>query len=77
MRILDYDMHYQEEENEYNQYCKSKAKKAFTLVFQLYCENCKHKDFVKISNLGWQGGTHEDALMRGGTKQAHQVGQIK
>jgi len=38
MRILDYDTHVEEKENPYNPEFKKKAKKAFTLVFQIYCE---------------------------------------
>lgn len=44
-------------------YCKGesgdvrrKAKRDFTLAFQLYCLTCKLKDFVKISNTDFQGG---------------------
>jgi len=62
MRILDYEERERKEENPYNNEFKKRAKKGFTLAFQLYCENCKHKDFVKISNMGWQGGTHREAL---------------
>ena len=28
----------------------------FTLAFKFRCEKCGFQDFVKISNLGWQGG---------------------
>ena len=66
MRILEYGEHGQQPpENEYNELCKSKAKYGFTLVFKLHCENCGHSDFVKISNTGWQGGKHSEALKRG------------
>ncbi len=33
------------------------AKRDFTVVFKLYCPRCKLKDFVKVSNTDWQGGT--------------------
>ena len=62
MRILDYVVKDQEEDNPYNKGFRKKAKKGFTLVFQVYCENCKRMDFVKISNMGWQTGTHKEAL---------------
>jgi hypothetical protein len=62
LRILDYDQHGEESENPYNEQFKKKAKRGFALVFHIYCENCKHEDFVKISNTGWQGGTLADAL---------------
>lgn len=56
MRVLDYGVHDYEDENRYNADFEKKAKKGFTLVFQLYCENCKHIDYVKISNMGLQVG---------------------
>lgn len=56
MRILEYGLHDSEKENLYNEKVKIKAKEGFTLVFKIYCENCKHTDFVKLSNMGWQGG---------------------
>ena len=62
MRILEYGIHTKEPVNEYNEHCKSKAKYGFTLVFKLYCEKCGYSDFVKISNTGWQGGKHSEAL---------------
>jgi len=66
VRILEYGAHAEEAENLYNKDCKSKAKCAFTLAFKIHCEKCGHTDFVKISNTGWQGGTHRDALARFG-----------
>lgn len=56
LRPLDYAVHVEKPDNEYNDQTKSKALKGFTLVFQLYCEKCGLMDFVKISNLGLQGG---------------------
>src|SRR4030042_1814302 len=64
MRILEYGEHTKEDINEYNAHCKSKAKYGFTLVFKLHCEKCEHSDFVKVSNIGWQGGKHSEALSR-------------
>jgi hypothetical protein len=56
MRVLDYEVletypggeRYPEE--------RPKQSKDFTLSFKLYCPKCKLKDFVKISNIGLQGG---------------------
>jgi hypothetical protein len=62
MRLIEYGVHAQEEENPYNDRCKSKAKCGFTLVFKLHCEKCGFSDFVKVSNTGWQGGKHKVAL---------------
>ncbi len=60
MRILEYGVHQKEELNEYNEQCESKAKYGFTLVFKLYCEKCGLTDFVKITNMGLQGGKHSE-----------------
>ena len=62
MRVLEYGVREETTENPYNSKFKKNAKNGFTLVFKVYCENCKHSDFVKISNTGLQGGTHEQAL---------------
>ena len=65
MRILEYGEHgTREAQNRYNDKCKSKAKYGFSLVLKLHCEKCGFSDFVKISNLGWQGGKHTEALRR-------------
>jgi predicted RNA-binding Zn-ribbon protein involved in translation (DUF1610 family) len=71
MRILEYGEHgkddfneHNDAVNEYNKQCKSKAKYGFILVFKLYCENCGHSDFVKISNTGWQGGKHSGIVKK-------------
>lgn len=64
LRILDYEVRDEKKENEYNEFFKVKAKRGFTLAFKLYCENCQHTDFVKLSNMGWQGGKHAEILER-------------
>ena len=64
MRILEYRGHAKEDINKYDAHCKSKAKYGFTLVFKIHCEKCGHSDFVKVSNTGWQGGEHSEALSR-------------
>ena len=56
LRILDYCVVDEIPENPYNAQMSKKAKKGFTLAFQLYCEKCKFADFVKISNIGPQVG---------------------
>ena len=66
MRILEYAVHNLEPENQYNEVCRSKAQYGFILVFKLHCEECTHTDFVKVSNTGWQGGSHHEILSRGG-----------
>lgn len=62
MRILEYGVHAEEAENPYNDQCRSKAKYGFVLVFKVHCDECGHTDFVKIGNLGWQGGQHQKIL---------------
>jgi hypothetical protein len=62
MRVLDYGILRELPENPANEIFEKKAAKAFVLGFKLYCENCKHKDFVKIDNIGLQGGLHKHAL---------------
>ena len=64
MRILEYGIHAEQPNNQYNADCHSKAKYGFTLAFKLHCEKCGHEDFVKISNMGWQGGKHSDVVRR-------------
>lgn len=64
VRILEYGVHAEEPTNPYNDKCKSKAKYGFTLAFKLYCENCGHTDFIKLSNTGWQGGSHSEILRK-------------
>lgn len=56
LRPLDYTVHAETAENQYNEQTKSKALRGFTLAFQLYCEKCDFMDFIKISNLGLQMG---------------------
>ncbi len=56
LRVLEYAEHAQEPVNPYNEQLGRKAHGGFTLVFKLYCEQCRLTDFVKVSNTGWQGG---------------------
>lgn len=62
MRILEYGVQEETEENRYNSEFGRKAKHGFMLAFKLCCESCKHSDFVKISNRGWQQGDLNAAL---------------
>lgn len=64
VRILEYAPHTEESENPYNPETMTYAETGFSLVFKLQCEQCGHTDFVKISNTGWQGGKHSDALRK-------------
>jgi len=57
LRVLEYGIHEESDTNAYNADCKSKAKYGFTLAFKLYCEECGFKDFVKLSNTGYQMGS--------------------
>lgn len=59
MRLLDYEIRQEQLENPYNGKLKSKAVRGFTVAFKLHCEKCKLTDFVKVSNLGWQGGDYK------------------
>jgi predicted RNA-binding Zn-ribbon protein involved in translation (DUF1610 family) len=64
LRILEYCEHGPESKanfdimaTEYNSQTKGKKLKyGFALAFKLYCESCGLTDFVKISNVGFQGG---------------------
>lgn len=60
LRILEYGEHERQPINRYNEWCKSGARYGFTLVLKLHCEKCGFTDFVKVSNIGWQGGKHSD-----------------
>jgi hypothetical protein len=46
----------------YNKKLKTKAIRSFVLAFDVACEECGFRDCVKLSNIGWQGGTHSDTL---------------
>ena len=66
MRILDYGVHQQLDDNPYNDSFTLKAKGGFVLAFKLHCEKCGHTDFVKISNMARQTGTCAEAIERVG-----------
>ncbi len=56
MRILEYGVHHEGPGGE--QYPDERPRQAqdFILVFKLFCPKCKLTDFVKVGNVGWQGG---------------------
>lgn len=61
LRVLDYEVRAEQADNPYNAQLKPrepKAKRGFTLAFKVHCGRCGLTDFVKVSNLGWQGGSH-------------------
>lgn len=62
MRVLDYDVRSEMAENPANTHYKKQAGRGFILAFKLYCEKCKHEDFVKIDNIGLQEGLHQNAI---------------
>ena len=64
LRPLDYAIHAEKVEHPYKDHVDVVAPKGFTPVFKLLCDKCLFTDFVKVSNMGWQGGTHEQALRR-------------
>lgn len=64
LRILDYEFTRNDKGNKYNETCKRKAARSFIIAFDITCEECGFHDCVKVSNIGWQGGTHSDALRR-------------
>ena len=61
LQILDFGI-VKEGPVEYAKKHRSKAKKDFIIAFKLYCPKCKLLDFVKVSNIGWQGGKLKDSL---------------
>ncbi len=64
LRVLDYGIRAEERTNPYNEKFKNKANGGFVLAFKVHCEACHLTDFVKISNIEWQGGSLKTALER-------------
>ncbi len=64
LRILDCCFTKDEKGNKYNDTYKRKAVRSFIIAFDVTCEECGFRDCVKVSNIGWQGGTHSNALQR-------------
>lgn len=61
LRPLDYKITREEKGSKFNDELKRKAPRSFIIAFERYCEKCGFKDFVKVSNCGWQGGRLSDA----------------
>jgi hypothetical protein len=61
LQILDFDV-VKDGPVEYAKEQRHKAKRDFIIAFQLFCPNCKLVDFVKVANIGWQGGSYVTAL---------------
>jgi hypothetical protein len=55
MRVLDWELRSEAPMAAYPD-VKPHPAKTFTLAFKLHCQKCKLTDFVKVSNMGWQGG---------------------
>jgi hypothetical protein len=55
LQILDFDIE-KDGPVEYAKDQRRKAKRDFTIVFQLFCKKCEGVGFVKVSNIGLQGG---------------------
>lgn len=55
LQIPEYAIHEEAIPHPYNE-SSPKLKKGFTLAFKLLCPQCNLTDFVKIGNLGLQGG---------------------
>ena len=64
LRILDVDPIEEKPGNEFNNVCRSKARKTLIFGFEIFCEHCGFRDYVKVANAGWQGGKHSQTLGR-------------
>ena len=64
LRILDYEVRSEQPDNPYNKELNPKAERGFVIAFKLYCPKCGLTDFVKVGNMGWQGGTHAHTLRK-------------
>jgi len=64
LRLLDYTERAVQTEPPYRDHVDVVASKGFTLAFKVLCDKCLFTDFFKVSNMGWQGGAHDDALNR-------------
>jgi len=62
MKVKHRDNKRDEKGNKYNDKVKRKAARSFVIVFEISCENCGFHDHTKVSNIGWQGGIHSEAL---------------
>ncbi len=57
LRVLDYEVRDEQPANPYNTELSPKAAQSFVLAFKVHCQKCGLTDFVKVSNIGWQGGS--------------------
>jgi predicted RNA-binding Zn-ribbon protein involved in translation (DUF1610 family) len=64
LRVLDYQVTRDDKGNDYNDSSRFKAARSFVIAFEIACEQCGFRDRVKLSSIGWQGGTHSEALRR-------------
>ena len=62
MQILEFDV-VKDGPVEYSPDTRPKAKRDFIIAFKLWCYRCHLTDFVKISNIGWQGGKITNGLL--------------
>ena len=62
LRVPDFQITKDEKGNKYNAKRRRKAVRSFIIAFEITCENCGFHDYVKVSNIGWQEGTHAEAL---------------
>lgn len=60
MRALEYGLHINEPGNPYDMIPEAKGR--FSIVFKIHCQKCGITDFVKIGNVGWQGGKRSETL---------------
>jgi hypothetical protein len=60
LQVLDYRV-IREGPVEQHMQNRPKAKKDFTIAFELWCQKCELHDFVKISNIGWAEGQLKDS----------------
>lgn len=63
LRVLDYELRAESPKFPYPE-LKPTPAKGFVLAFKVHCQKCGLTDFVKIGNLGWQAGTHSEALKK-------------
>jgi phage terminase large subunit GpA-like protein len=61
LRILDFTLT-RDEPASFAIELRPKPRRDFIIAFELQCEQCGLHDFVKVSNIGWQGGKIGDVL---------------
>ncbi|OUM02850.1 hypothetical protein [Variovorax sp. JS1663] len=63
LRVLDHGVRHEQPDNPYDTKVGGpKSATGFVLALKVHCRKCGFTDFVKIGNLGWQGGKHQEAL---------------